>query len=33
MDMITNAMASAGYQYPGPPIESVSEPRDRSQAQ
>jgi hypothetical protein len=33
MEMITNAMTSAGYQYPGPPIESVTEPRDRSQTQ
>jgi hypothetical protein len=30
MKMIAEAMISAGYEYPGPPIESVSEPRDRS---
>jgi len=33
MKMIMSAMASAGYEYPGPPIESVSEPRDRSGVQ
>ena len=26
MEMVANAMATAGYQYPGPPIKSVSEP-------
>jgi hypothetical protein len=33
MSMITEAMASAGYEYPGPPIRSVAEPRDRSRVQ
>jgi hypothetical protein len=33
MSMITHAMASAGYEYPGPPIESVTEPRNRSGVQ
>ena len=33
MSMITEAMASAGYQYPGPPIESITESPDPSGVQ
>ena len=33
MSMITEAMASAGYEYPGPPIETISKPREPSEVQ
>ena len=33
MTMVAEAMANAGYEYPSPPIRSVSEQRNRNEVQ